>query len=120
MLLDSHSGTLVRQPSAEAVGELLRRAPRCPVKLDAAVEKLERVTEGPMQLVGVVTAYRESTAMVRPFGSECTHDGKPTRLQCLQHLGHVAVPLLGRGEKVEHRAVVPDIVLRSLQLGCRC
>ena len=98
------------QPSAEAVGELLRFAPRCLVTLDAAVGQLKLFAERAMQFLRVASRDRHSAALVWTVESEGSNDREAAGLQCLEQLGDLALALFSRCKEMERRAVVPDVV----------
>ena len=98
------------QPSAKAVGELVRTTPPCLVTLDAAVDQLKLFADRAMQLLRVVSRDRHSAALVWTVASEGSNDREAAGLQCLERLGDLALALFSRCEEMEHRAVVPYVV----------
>jgi len=58
-----------------------------------------------------VPDYVQSTAPSRTLGTEGGDDDVPARSHGICDLPHVRCPIIGVGEKVEDRAVVPHIEL---------
>lgn len=73
--------------------------------------ELERGSELIVQGVGIVAHHVEPAALGRPFRTERRHDDVTAQPDRMGHMSDVCSPQGRVGQEVEHRSVVPHIVV---------
>src|SRR5215471_12649040 len=105
--------------AAEAIQELLGRAPRRLVQLGSVIQELKLRPELAVQGVGVVANHVEPAARLRPLRTKGGHDHVAARFHRVGDLANVDLPLSLVRKEVEDGPIMPDVIAggRQLDLG---
>ena len=90
---------------------MLNRTRRCSMKLDEMFHQSKAGTEFAVERFRTVTNNVQAAALGRGFRAECRYDDMAPRFDGMCDLAHVRSAVLRLRQKVEHRPVMPNVVL---------
>ena len=89
------------------------------MKLREMLHQLKTGSEFVVKGAGVVTCNLQAAALGRTLGAERCNDDVASGLDGMRYLANVRSAILGSGQKMEHRPVMPNVVPVPHERKCR-